>query len=49
MGNLEEKDSKIVAISGATVTSTAVVKIFNTYIGKVKKQLQGKGFISDGK
>jgi Na+-translocating ferredoxin:NAD+ oxidoreductase RnfG subunit len=36
-------DSEIVAISGATVSSEAVVKTFNTYIGKVKEQLQAKG------
>jgi len=48
-GNPEEIDSKIVAISGATVSSEAVVKIFNTYIDKVKEQLRTKGLISNGK
>ncbi len=44
-GKVEEVDSKIVAISGATVSSEAVVKIFNTYIDRVREQLQAKGFI----
>jgi hypothetical protein len=37
-----------VAISGATVSSEAVVKIFNTYTGEIKKQLQQKGLIGNG-
>lgn len=49
IGNAQTIDDKIVAISGATVTSTAMVKIFNTYIDKVKEQLQQKGLISNGK
>ena len=47
-GRAEEIDSKIVAITGATVSSEAVVKIFNTYIDKVKKQLQTKGLGDNG-
>jgi len=47
-GNPEEIDSRIVAISGATVSSEAVVEIFNEYIDKVKKQLQAKGLIENG-
>ncbi len=42
-GNPQEVDNKIVAISGATVTSTAVVNMFNIYIDKVKQELQKKG------
>lgn len=38
-------DSRIVAITGATVTSEAVVKIFNAYGRKIKAQLQAKGVI----
>ena len=38
-------DSTIIAISGATVSSTAVIKIFNTYVETVKEQLQSKGII----
>lgn len=48
-GNAEQIDSQIVAISGATVSSEAVVKIFNTYIDTVKEQLQAKGLINNGK
>lgn len=38
-------DNEIVAISGATVSSTAVVTIFNNYIETVKQQLREKGII----
>lgn len=38
-------DSKIVAISGATVSSEAVVKILNNYIEQVKSLLQKEGSI----
>jgi electron transport complex protein RnfG len=48
-GKAGEVDDKIVAISGATVSSTAVVKIFNTYIENVKNQLMEKGLIGNGK
>jgi electron transport complex protein RnfG len=44
-GDDKKIDSEIVAISGATVSSEAVVKTFNTYIDKVKEQLQTKGLI----
>jgi electron transport complex protein RnfG len=47
-GDPETIDSEIVAISGATVSSEAVVKIFNTYIGKVKEQLQAKELKTNG-
>lgn len=46
---IEVIDSQIAAISGATVSSEAVVKIFNTYTDKVREKLQEKGLISDGK
>ncbi|MHC4216649.1 MAG: hypothetical protein ACYSWP_25160 [Planctomycetota bacterium] len=36
-------DTEIIAISGATVSSEAVVKTFNMYIEVVKEQLQKKG------
>lgn len=49
VGKAEEVDSKIVSISGATVSSEAVIKIFNTYIDKVREQLQEKGLIGNGK
>lgn len=44
-GNTEEKDDEIVAITGATVTSTAVVNIFNNHIAKLKELLKEKGLI----
>jgi len=49
VGNAEVVDSQIVAITGATVSSEAVVDIFNTYIDKIKEQLQTKGLIGNGK
>ena len=48
-GNAEEIDSQIVAITGATVSSEAVVKIFNKYTDKIKEQLQTEGLIGNGK
>ncbi|MFA5423076.1 MAG: FMN-binding protein [Phycisphaerae bacterium] len=44
-GNTEEKNEQIVAITGATVTSTAVVNIFNNHIAKLKELLKEKGLI----
>lgn len=41
-------DENIVAISGATVSSQAVVDILNTYVGKVKEAMQEKGLIPAG-
>jgi electron transport complex protein RnfG len=49
LGNPDEKDSTIVAISGATVSSEAVVSIVNTFLGQIKKQVQEKGLIGNGK
>ena len=48
-GEPEVIDSEIIAISGATVSSEAVVKIINHYVEQVKKQLQSRGLISDDK
>jgi len=42
-------DSKIVAISGATVSSEAVVVIVNTFLGQIKSHMQEKGLIGNGK
>ena len=42
-------DAEIIAISGATVTSDAVVSIFNTYIGQVRAALKEKGLLLNGK
>jgi electron transport complex protein RnfG len=47
-GNPDVIDTEIVAISGATVSSEAVVKIFNTYILKIKEQLKEKELIRNG-
>jgi len=42
-------DPEIVAISGATVSSEAVVKIFNSYTAKIKEHLEAKGLIGNGR
>lgn len=44
-GDDKKIDSEIVAISGATVSSKAVVDIFNAYIEKIREHLQTKGFV----
>ena len=46
IGDAEKIDSKIVAITGATVSSEAVVKIFNSYIDEIKKLLSEKELIN---
>ena len=48
-GDAKKIDSEIVAISGATVSSEAVVKIINNSITQIKKQMQKKGLIDNGK
>jgi len=48
VGNPQQIDSDIVAITGATVSSTAVVEAMNHYISQVKEQLQQKGLIGNG-
>ena len=47
-GSRQEIDSTIVAISGATVSSTAVVEAMNVYVPQIKEQLQQKGLIGHG-
>ena len=42
-------DAQIVAITGATVSSQAVVDIVNTFLTRIKTQMQEKGVIGDGK
>jgi len=42
-------DSEIVAITGATVSSEAVVKIINNSLLQIKKQMLEKGLISNDK
>jgi len=48
-GDIEKIDSEIVAISGATVSSEAVVAIINNSITQIKDQMQKKGLIGNGK
>jgi electron transport complex protein RnfG len=48
-GDTKKIDSEIVAISGATVSSNAVVDIINNFVVQVKKQMQEKGLTGDGK
>jgi electron transport complex protein RnfG len=47
IGDSGKIDDEIVAISGATVTSTAVINIFNRSVISVKKQLQEKGLLTN--
>ncbi len=44
-GDDELIDSEIIAITGATVTSEAVVDILNNFLGQVKTQMKEKGLI----
>jgi electron transport complex protein RnfG len=48
-GNSAAIDSDIVAITGATVSSTAVVNIINRHIGVIRDAMLSKGVISGGK
>lgn len=48
-GSPEKIDSEIVAITGATVSSEAVVRIMNNTVLEVKEQLQQKGLLGDGR
>jgi len=48
-GDAQKIDSEIVAISGATVSSEAVVKIINNSVTQIKEQMQKKGLIGNGK
>jgi len=46
-GQPDKEKDQILALSGATVTSTAVVNIFNNHIGMLRELLKEKGFIKD--
>jgi electron transport complex protein RnfG len=46
-GKADKEKDQILALSGATVSSTAVVNIFNNHIGELKKLLEEKGFIKE--
>lgn len=45
VGDPEKIDNQIVAISGATVTSEAVIKIFNTFLLPIKETLQKQNLL----
>jgi len=46
-GSAAAVDSQIVAITGATVSSQAVVNIVNTFLAQIKDQMQKKGLIGN--
>jgi len=46
-GSAAAIDSQIVAITGATVSSQAVVNIVNTFLTQIKNQMQEKGLIGN--
>lgn len=48
-GDPKKIDAEIVAISGATVSSEAVVEIINNFLTQIKEQMQKKGQIGNGK
>ena len=48
-GSADKIDSEIVAITGATVSSEAVVNILNSFLGGVKNRMREEGLIGDGK
>ncbi|UCF00221.1 MAG: FMN-binding protein [Planctomycetota bacterium] len=48
-GNAEKIDPEIVAITGATVSSEAVLEIINNSITQIKDQMLKKGLISNDK
>ena len=48
-GDDKKIDDEIIAISGATVSSTAVLNIFNKYLEQVKNQVLQKGLVNNGR
>lgn len=48
-GDPKKIDDQIVAISGATVSSTAVVNIFNHFVQQIQKKVRSEGLLSDVK
>lgn len=48
-GDREKPDAEIIAISGATISSEAVVSAINDAATQIKAVLQKRGLISDGK
>jgi electron transport complex protein RnfG len=49
VGERETKDSEIVAITGATISSEAVVEIVSNSVTRVKEQMRMKGIIGNDK
>jgi electron transport complex protein RnfG len=47
LGEPKNIDAEIVAISGATVSSEAVVEIINSFLTQIKEQMQQKGLIGN--
>ncbi len=47
IGDPEKVDNQIVSITGATVTSEAVVNIFNTFLLPIKEAMRSDGLLSD--
>ena len=45
----QAKDNKILAISGATISSEFVVEIINHYMKEVREEMQKKGLLGNGK
>jgi electron transport complex protein RnfG len=43
----KDQPTQVVAITGATISSEAVISIFNMYGENIKKQLQAKGLINN--
>jgi electron transport complex protein RnfG len=48
-GSADKIDSEIVAITGATISSEAVVEIINDSVGQIKEQMLKKGLIGNDK
>ncbi len=48
-GDPKKIDAQIVAITGATVSSEAVVKIINNCVKQIENQMREKGLIENGK
>jgi electron transport complex protein RnfG len=48
VGDSSKKDTEIIAISGATISSQAVVNIINNFLPQVKEQIMKKGLIGNG-
>jgi len=48
-GDPKKIDSEIVSITGATVSSEAVIGIINTFLIQIKEHIQRKGLTGDGK